>query len=184
MSEHDTLLTAGIDVGTSAIKVAILRDEGPGNEKLLCAHSERIQRGTSETDDVNGIEKRSRLNPARMAIDAATICTLSFLKTVRPNRSSQAPADIRMNAPPANAQTCGITLASTPRICIATSPAPHPAATASPPRSGIPCRRLILRSLGRSTAPIRFAKRITRGVVSAATPAAIDTITMARISST
>ena len=44
MSEHDTLLTAGIDVGTSAIKVAILRDEGPGNEKLLCAHSERIRR--------------------------------------------------------------------------------------------------------------------------------------------
>ena len=38
------LLTAGIDVGTSAIKVAIVRDSGPGDEHLLCVHCERIRR--------------------------------------------------------------------------------------------------------------------------------------------
>ena len=43
-ANDETLFTAGIDVGTSAIKVAVLRDEGPGQEHLLCAHSERIRK--------------------------------------------------------------------------------------------------------------------------------------------
>ena len=39
--EPRVLLTAGIDVGTSAIKVAVVRDGGPGDEHLLCTYSER-----------------------------------------------------------------------------------------------------------------------------------------------
>ena len=39
----DTLLTAGIDVGSSAIKVAVMSD-GPAGQKLLAGSSERIRR--------------------------------------------------------------------------------------------------------------------------------------------
>jgi benzoyl-CoA reductase subunit D len=47
--DADVVFTAGIDVGTSAIKVAVVRHEGPGfegpgHESLLCVHSERIRR--------------------------------------------------------------------------------------------------------------------------------------------
>jgi len=44
MSDNDTLLTAGIDVGSSAIKIAIFRDEGPGHETMLAGRSERLRR--------------------------------------------------------------------------------------------------------------------------------------------
>jgi len=40
----DVLLTAGIDVGSSAIKVAIVRDEGPGRETMLAGVSKRLRR--------------------------------------------------------------------------------------------------------------------------------------------
>ncbi len=40
---NDTLLTTGIDVGSSAIKVAVMSD-GPGGQKLLAGSSERIRR--------------------------------------------------------------------------------------------------------------------------------------------
>lgn len=40
----DVLLTAGIDVGSSAIKVAIIRDEGPGRETMLSGVSKRLRR--------------------------------------------------------------------------------------------------------------------------------------------
>jgi len=43
-STEDTLLTAGIDVGSSAIKVAILRDEGAGKETLLAGLGKRLRR--------------------------------------------------------------------------------------------------------------------------------------------
>ena len=39
-----TLLTAGIDVGSSAIKVAVVRDGGPDKQEVLALHSERIRR--------------------------------------------------------------------------------------------------------------------------------------------
>lgn len=42
--KKDTLFTAGIDVGTSAVKVAIVRDDGAGSESVLAVYSERIRR--------------------------------------------------------------------------------------------------------------------------------------------
>ncbi|MHC4513865.1 MAG: benzoyl-CoA reductase subunit D [Planctomycetota bacterium] len=42
--DQKPLLTAGIDVGSSAIKVAVLRDGGPGKEKILALGGERVRR--------------------------------------------------------------------------------------------------------------------------------------------
>jgi benzoyl-CoA reductase subunit D len=44
MNDKDVLTTAGIDVGSSAIKVAIMRDDGAGGETMLAGHSERLRR--------------------------------------------------------------------------------------------------------------------------------------------
>lgn len=43
-STEQPLLTAGLDVGSSAIKVAVFRDAGPGREQLLATHTQRIRR--------------------------------------------------------------------------------------------------------------------------------------------
>jgi len=44
MSENDILTTVGIDVGSSAIKVAVMRDDGQGDETMLAGHAERLRR--------------------------------------------------------------------------------------------------------------------------------------------
>ena len=44
MSAGDVLTTAGIDVGSSAIKVAIMRDDGNGDETMLAGMSRRLRR--------------------------------------------------------------------------------------------------------------------------------------------
>ena len=40
----ETLLTAGIDVGSSAVKIVLARDSGPDGAELLAGHSERLRR--------------------------------------------------------------------------------------------------------------------------------------------
>ncbi len=44
MNDQPTLVTAGIDVGSSAVKVAVVRDDGHGGEALLAGQSERLRR--------------------------------------------------------------------------------------------------------------------------------------------
>ena len=39
-----TLVTTGIDVGSSAVKVAVMSSEDDGSAKILALHSERIRR--------------------------------------------------------------------------------------------------------------------------------------------
>jgi len=41
---RESLLTAGIDVGSSAIKVAVIRDGGPDKQQVLALGSERVRR--------------------------------------------------------------------------------------------------------------------------------------------
>jgi benzoyl-CoA reductase subunit D len=44
MTAKDVLLTAGIDVGSSAAKVAVFRDEGANRQQMLAGHCERLRR--------------------------------------------------------------------------------------------------------------------------------------------
>ena len=45
--QADTLLVAGIDVGSSAVKVAVVRDAGDGGARVLVARGERMRRRDS-----------------------------------------------------------------------------------------------------------------------------------------
>ena len=49
MTPTDTKLSAGIDVGSSAVKVALGRTSDGGREELLCGRSERIRRREPES---------------------------------------------------------------------------------------------------------------------------------------
>ena len=40
----DTLISAGIDIGSATVKVAVMRDDGPAGAELLAGRSERIRR--------------------------------------------------------------------------------------------------------------------------------------------
>jgi benzoyl-CoA reductase subunit D len=44
MTTTGTMLTAGIDVGSSAVKVAVMRTDGAGGEELLSGRCERVRR--------------------------------------------------------------------------------------------------------------------------------------------
>ena len=44
MMAGESILAAGVDVGSSAVKFALVRDAGDGVESVLALHNERIRR--------------------------------------------------------------------------------------------------------------------------------------------